>query len=232
MLGKHPKILKLFQTLGFIVHSEPKSNFTSTQRIEFLGFVIDSVTLSITLINNKKQKLKTLYANLLSVVTTIRTTSQVLGKIASSFPTTKFGRLHYRNLEVFKTRALKYHKNSFNGNVCLSDEAKDDLRWWKNNMDEIYNDIIVPNPSVEINGWGAVMGSSATGWLVSDEETQNHIIVFELKAILFGLKSPARHIRLANIKILCNNSSAVACINKFGTSYCRKCGTLSKQTWK
>ena len=139
------KIIKLFQTLEFTVHSEPKSNFTPTQRIEFLGFVIDLVTMTITLSNNKKQKLKTLCANLLSGVTTIRTISQVLGKITSSFPATKFGRLHYRNLEVFKT-SLQYHKNNFNAKVWLSDEAKDDLRWWKNNINETYNNIIVPNP--------------------------------------------------------------------------------------
>ena len=48
------KTIKLFQTLGFTVHSEPKSNFTPTQRIEFLGFVIDSVSTTITLNNNKK----------------------------------------------------------------------------------------------------------------------------------------------------------------------------------
>ena len=125
------KILKLFQTLGFIVHSEPKSNFTPTQRIGFLGFVIDSVAMTITLNNNKKQKRKTICANLLSGVTTIRTISQVLGKITSSFPATKFGRLHYRNREVFKTRALKYHKNNFNAKVGLSEEAKGNLRWWK-----------------------------------------------------------------------------------------------------
>ena len=215
------KIIKLFQTLRFNVHSEPKSNFTPIQRIEFLRFVIDSVTMTITLNNNKKQKLKILCANLLSGVTTIRTISQVLGKITSSFPATKFGRLHYRNLEVFKTRALKYHKNNFNAKVCLSEEAKGDLRWWKNNIDEIYNDIIVPNPSIEIktdaslNGWGAVMGSSSTGGLFSDEETQNHINVLELKAILFGLESLARH-----------NSTA------FSTSHSGKRDTLKKQTWK
>ena len=171
-------------------------------------------------------------------MTTIRTTSQVLGKIASSFPTTKFGRLHYRNLEVFKTRALKCHKNNFKARVCLSEEAKDDLRWWKNNIDQIYNYIIVPNSSVEIktdaslNGWGAVMGSNSTGGLFSDEETQNHINVLELKAILFGLKCLACRIQLAHIKIICDNSTAVACINKFGTSHSGKCDTLSKKIWK
>ena len=97
----------------------------------------------------------------------------------------------------------------------------------ENNIHGIYNDIIVPNSSVEIktdsslNGWGAVMvmGSSSTGGLFSDEETQNHITVLELKAILFGLKSLARHTQLAHIKILRENSTAVACINKFGTSH-------------
>ena len=49
------KIIKLFKTLAFTVHSEPKSNFTPTQKIEFLGFVIDSVTMTITLNNNKNQ---------------------------------------------------------------------------------------------------------------------------------------------------------------------------------
>ena len=76
------------------------------------------------------------------------------------------------------------------------------------------------------------MDSSSTGGLFSDEETQNHISVLELKAILFGLKSLARHTRLAHIKILCENSAAVACINKFGTSHSGKYDTLSKQIWK
>ena len=61
------------------------------------------------------------------------------------------------------------------------------------------------------------MGSNSTGGLFSDEETQNHINVLELKAILFGLKCLACRIQLAHIKIICDNSTAVACINKFGT---------------
>ena len=95
MLGKHPEITKPLSTLGLTVNSEPKSNFTPTQRIEFLGFAIDSVTMTIILNNNKKQKLETFFANPLSGVTTIRTIYQVLGKITSSLPATKFGWLHY-----------------------------------------------------------------------------------------------------------------------------------------
>ena len=64
---------------------------------------------------------------------------------------------------------MKYQKNNFNPKAWLSEEAKDDLRWWKNNINQTYTAIIVPNPSVKIktdaslNGWGAVMGSSSTG---------------------------------------------------------------------
>ena len=32
--------------------------------------------------------------------------------------------------------------------------------------------------------------------------------------------------------MLCDNSTAMACINKFGTSHSEKCDTLSKQIWK
>ena len=66
----------------------------------------------------------------------------------------------------------------------------------ENNIGKIYNDFIGSNPSVDIktdaslNGWGAVMSSSSTGRLFSDEETQDQdqINVLELKAILCDLK--------------------------------------------
>ena len=89
---------------------------------------------------------KTLCVNLLSGVTTIRTISQVLGKITISFEATKFGWLHYRNLEVFKTRALKYYKNNFNVKLCLSEEAKGDLRWWKTIFTESIMTLLFPTP--------------------------------------------------------------------------------------
>ena len=87
---------------------------------------------------------------------------------------------------------MKYQKSNFNAKVWLSEQAKGDLRRWKNNIDEIYDDINFPNHSVELktnaslNGWGAVMSLSSTGGLFSDEETQDHIKVLEVKAILFG----------------------------------------------
>ena len=66
-----------------------------------IGFVIDSVKMTITLNNNKKKKLETLCANFLSGVTTIKTISQVLRKITSSFPAIKFGRFYIKEILTF-----------------------------------------------------------------------------------------------------------------------------------
>ena len=79
---------------------------------------------------------------------------------------------------------------------------------------------------------GSSNGFKLNRGLFSDEDTQNHINVLELKAMLFGLKSLAPHIQLTHIKILCDNSTAVSCINKFGTSHSGKSDTLSKQICK
>ena len=53
------KIMRLFDNLGFVINFK-KSQTVSTQRIRILGFVIDSVKMIVTLIKEKKQKLKSL----------------------------------------------------------------------------------------------------------------------------------------------------------------------------
>ena len=122
--GNTLTVTKMFQSLGCKVHAKPKSSFLPFQKIEFLGFAIDSVVVVIRLNNNKKQKLKAFYFNdLLWSGTTAIVAARALQKITSSFPATKFGRLHYKNL-----KDLKQNRNNFNAKICLS-QAKDDLRW-------------------------------------------------------------------------------------------------------
>ena len=75
------------------------------------------------------------------------------------------------------------------------------------------------------------MGQISTGGLFSIHEKEEHINVLELKAILFGLKSLAREANNKHIKVLKDNSTAVACINKFGTSRSQECDIITKQIW-
>ena len=94
----------------------------------------------------------------------------------------------------------------------------------KENINHLYNDIIFPNLDKCITtdassyGWGAVMDFNSTGSLFSTSEMKGNINVLELKAILFGLKALAKGLTNIHIKVLTENSTAVACTNKFGTS--------------
>ena len=98
-----------------------------------------------------------------SRTTKIRTVASLLGKITSTFPAAKFGRLHYRDLQKCKTMALCKNNGNFNARTHLTEAVKSHIRWWKENVNHIYNDIIVPNPNkcittdVSSYGWDAVM---------------------------------------------------------------------------
>ena len=169
-------IIQTFQNLGFTVHPEPKSVFHPSQKTEFLGLILNWVTMTITLIDKKQRQLKSFCTNILLATTTkIRTITSILGKITSSFPATKFGRIHYRGLEIYKTVAVSKHRDNYNAKTSLTDEAKHDLIWWRH-ITHLYNNIVISNPGRSIwtdessYGWGAVMESKSTGGLFSTLE--------------------------------------------------------------
>lgn len=75
------------------------------------------------------------------------------------------------------------------------------------------------------------MESKSTGGPFSTLEKGEHMNVVELKAELFGLKSLAKDLKSTHIKRLFDNSTAVACINKFGTRRSIECDSLAQETW-
>ena len=89
--------ISMFQTLGFTVHPEPKSSFAPSQEIIFLGFVINSRSMTITLTDEKKIHMIELCSDIFNQKSLkIRQIAATLGTFSSSFPAAKFGRLHYR----------------------------------------------------------------------------------------------------------------------------------------
>ncbi|XP_067664507.1 uncharacterized protein [Haliotis asinina] len=101
------RTVTLLQDLGFIIHAE-KSKLVPTQEIEFLGFVLNSVFMTIRLAPEKAQRVK-LECSVLSdkQYARIQEVAHVIGLLVSSFPGVQHGQLHYRELEQAKTVALK-----------------------------------------------------------------------------------------------------------------------------
>ena len=88
------KVTKSFIALGFVIHPS-KSQFIPTQKIEYLGFMIDSVSISVFLSNKKKKAILDICENtLITSKVTIRHIARVLGKFSSSFLAVPLGRLH------------------------------------------------------------------------------------------------------------------------------------------
>ena len=184
-----------FVKLGFVIHPE-KSVLVPSQEMEFLGFLLNSVNMTIRLPPTKAERVRLACQSLLcKSKMSIREVAQVIGLIVSSFPGVQFGELYYRNLEKDKILALQISKGDYDSPVYLSNESRSELTWWVNNVDSSFKPIVQEDPDLTLTtdastrGWGAVFGVQKTGGLWSLEEQAVHINYLELKAVLLGLKS-------------------------------------------
>lgn len=87
----------LFTDLGFVINVD-KSCVIPAQQINFLGFVLGSVSMTTTLTDDKKAKVKSICKQLLlKSHSTITELAQLVGTLVSYLPGVQFGQLHYRN---------------------------------------------------------------------------------------------------------------------------------------
>ena len=85
--------------IGFVIH-QTKSIIVSTQEITFLVFEMDTLSMTLTLTPNKKDKIRNVATTLLFKQScSIRTLASFLGNIISSFEAVPNGKLFYGNIE-------------------------------------------------------------------------------------------------------------------------------------
>ena len=229
------------EQLGFSIHTE-KSVFKATQVIEYLGFIINSIDMRVLLPTPKQQEIKEVCNNLLSQRRhKIRSVAVTIGKIVATFPAVQYGPLHYRALEKDKIEALKLNCGHFDRFMYISDEAREDLQWWINNIDSAYSLIYRGKPDVQIStdasglGWGATDGSNEIGGRWNESEAMraanNEINYLELLAAFLALKSFCPLMRNVHVKLQIDNTTAVAYIAHMGGSKSPNCNELAKQIW-
>jgi len=99
--------VNLLSSLGFVLN-EAKSILVPTQELGFLGFLVNSIKMSLYLPRDKLKSIKRecqVMINNPSV--SIRTLSWLLGKPSSTIQAVFPAPLHYRFLQMAKTMALK-----------------------------------------------------------------------------------------------------------------------------
>ena len=219
--------MNLFGKLGFLPHPE-KSVFEPTRKITFLGFVINSLIMRITLTPEKTLKVYMACIKLSAMAEhSILELSQVIGLLVASLPAVQYGQLHYRHLEIDKTIAFKLAKGNYLDTMCLAPAAKVDLALWLDNILQSKNPISHGSIDTEITcdaskkRRGAVCNRITTRgtWTTREHNTFNesqHINELELPAIKFALKAFEQKLSGKNVKILCDNTTAVCYINSKG----------------
>ena len=227
----------LLQKLGFTIHPE-KSVLVPTQRITFLGFIIDSVSMTITLTNERKLAIRSSCENILSnYKVTIREVARTLGLIVSSFTAVPFGQLWYRELEKCKTQSLKRTGGDFDKIAYVSKDAAVELLWWKNNIMDSFAPIKQPSvdyviySDASLEGWGGTDSFTEIGGRWGILETQYHINTLELLAAFYCLKSFCRNKTGIHVLLKLDNTTAVSYINKKGGTISYACNEMAKAIW-
>ena len=122
--------MKLFSKLGFLLHLE-KSVPLPSQQVSILGYDVDSVTMLVTLGDDKTMNAISLCKEALSgSLMPIRFLAKVIGTLISLFPACPWGRAHYRSLETIKLEALTRNRWNWDAKCSIFGEAIQDLKWW------------------------------------------------------------------------------------------------------
>ena len=112
-----------------------KSVFIPTQMITFLGNVIDSVSMTVTLPKEKVDRIKDECLRLQKKnKTSIREVSRIIGILVSSFSAVDYENLHYRILEKEKKYALEKSFRNYDAYINVTNNMKSELKWWSDNI--------------------------------------------------------------------------------------------------
>lgn len=228
----------LLQSLGFFINVE-KSSLSPSNSLQFLGFVLDTDSMRIFPTLEKVQKTK----DLLMTISQpgrfkIRTVASLVGVLNDLTKGVDYGLAHIKDLEREKNLALEVAGDrGFEGKMSIAQPGRLNMLWWFQNLDSASRDIRLHAPTIELRtdaskeGWGGVSdGQMAQGrWL--PHEKLFHINVLEILAVSRSLAALFPSSRGVFFKILCDNTTSIAYINKAGGTFSQACSDAAKLVW-
>lgn len=211
--------MQFFDSLGLTINIV-KSILVPTQRVKFLGVLLDSINMAVALPDDKMKRIRYEGSLLLNKkTTTLHELSSFIGLVVFAGVAVPQAPLHYKYLEIVRNMALIKSKGDYEAHTFLDVHSRDLIRWWVDNITYQTKSIINPPPDLEIRtdasltGWGAKLGSIVTGGNWNSDEL-NHINCLELKAVLLGLKSLCREYRDTHVRLRSDNTTVIACIDR------------------
>ena len=219
--------LFLLENAGFIINNNKKSLLDPTQEIEFLGMIINSVKMDISL---PGEKIKNIRQEAQKLLNHLRPSAhllfQLIGKLNATTPALQMAPLFCRSLQRCLKQALETNSQNYQSPVQLSPQALEDLQWWVLHL-SMWNgrSLITQQASLTITsdaslqGWGATCNGIRTRGPWSPQEQTLHINCLELLAATLAVQTFAKEKSGITILLKIDNTFAVAYINRMGGLY-------------
>ena len=239
--------VRVLIALGFTIHPI-KSVLEPVQEMEFLGFMVNSVLMTLSLTSKKRKKIKKLCEDIIFTKRpSIREVAKLIGNLVATEEAVPLAPLHYRRLETEKTYAIKQARGDFDCPMELSAKALSHVQWWIQNLDSVYRSLkplpvnVIIYSDASKKGWGATMDEHHTyGQWLETEWSEGDINIMEITAAKFALlvfqnfisiPPPRKHVFSTHIRFMVDNTTAVAYINHMGGSKSLRCNSVAKERW-
>ena len=232
----------LLELLGFVVNLK-KSILDPTQVLkDYLGFIINSVEMSLSLPLIKIQKIQQACRDLLQKKTvSVRALTKVLGQLVATARAVFPAPLHYRKLQMTQIATLLKSQRQYSAKLQLNQECKHELAWWIENLNDWNGKSFittVPPGALTIEtdasnvGWGAVCKGISTQGQWKKSETRMHINEKELLAASLAIKAFTKDKHVSHVHLKTDNTTTVSQIQKMGSTRSKSLFNLTTDLWK
>ena len=217
---------KKLQDLGAVIN-EDKCSKASAQQIEYLGFNFDSVAMTVRVPAPKLRNLRKELRKFTNKTTASpREVASLLGKIQAMADALFPARVHTAGLHQLKLLGLQ--RGSWDGQLRVSDEARDDARWWIASMADINGRTLLPMGPPDAtaatdasdDAWGAWVttsnGTVAFGGQFTARMHSTHINYKELVAVFYLLRSAKSLLKGKRVDLGIDNTCALAYVARLG----------------
>lgn len=227
----------LLRDLGFLF-SPKKCTFPPVTRCTFLGFEFDSIKMTMSLPNEKREKLRRLVFQMSQKSTcSIRDFAKFLGSLTAASPALRYAWVYTKQLESDKIWALRANAGNFDSVITLRNRVEV-YDWWRRALKTGSMPLSPPPFKLEIfsdaslTGWGACCGTLTARGHWTLEERALHINALELLAALFSLRSFTRDLSNASILLRVDNTTAIAYINRMGGTHSSRLNGITRKIWQ
>ena len=128
------KLGELLRKLGFVIHPK-KSVMVPMKRLLFLGYLLDSQEFRVFLTKEKEEKLVRAALDVLDKPNPkIREVAGLLGLMTAFSQAFRYAEGHSKALEMNKIAGLRLVAGNYDARMCLTEEGKQDIDWWLENV--------------------------------------------------------------------------------------------------